>query len=196
MLADIYEPGSVMKVLTLAGAIDQGKITPATTISDPGYVDVGGVRLRDWDQRSHGTVTMTNVLESSLNVGAVKAQQMEGQDAFLHYLDAFGIGRGSELRKLVCDGYVAATCAAFSPEAKDGFIVAGTRKGNVHIWPMPTEQDFVQVGDGHAHNVHQDLDAGGDRSLSELQLAYVTLAEVDVLGEEEGTHPIDRDQPV
>ena len=95
MLSDIYEPGSVMKVVTLAGAIDQGKITPATTIFDPGYVDVGGVRLRDWDQRSHGTVTMTNVLESSLNVGAVRAQEMEGQDAFLHYLDAFGIGRAA-----------------------------------------------------------------------------------------------------
>jgi cell division protein FtsI (penicillin-binding protein 3) len=95
MLSDIYEPGSVMKVVTLAGAIDQGRITPASTISDPGYVDVGGVRLRDWDQRPHGTVTMTDVLESSLNVGAVRAQQMEGQDAFLHYLDAFGIGRGS-----------------------------------------------------------------------------------------------------
>ncbi|HXM57644.1 MAG TPA: penicillin-binding protein 2, partial [Candidatus Dormibacteraeota bacterium] len=95
MLADIYEPGSVMKVVTLAGAIDQGKIKPDTTIYDPGYVDVGGVRLRDWDQRSHGTVTMTNVLESSLNVGAVRAEQAEGQDAFLRYLDAFGVGRGT-----------------------------------------------------------------------------------------------------
>jgi cell division protein FtsI/penicillin-binding protein 2 len=81
--------------VTLAGAIDQGKITPGTTINDPGYIDVGGVRIRDWDLKNHGTVTMTNVLESSLNVGAVRAGQMEGQDAFLHYLDAFGIGRAS-----------------------------------------------------------------------------------------------------
>jgi cell division protein FtsI/penicillin-binding protein 2 len=95
MVSDIYEPGSVMKVVTLAGAIDQGKITPATQIYDPGYIDVGGVRLRDWNQRNNGTVTMTNVLESSLNVGAVRAQQAEGPDAFLHYLDAFGVGRAS-----------------------------------------------------------------------------------------------------
>lgn len=95
MLSDTYEPGSVMKVVTLAGAIDQGKIAPATTIYDPGYIDVGGVRLHDWNERNNGTVTMTNVLESSLNVGAVRAEQMEGQDAFLRYLDAFGIGRGS-----------------------------------------------------------------------------------------------------
>jgi cell division protein FtsI (penicillin-binding protein 3) len=95
VLADTYEPGSVMKVVTLAGAIDQGKITPATSIYDPGYIDVGGVRLHDWNERNNGTVTMTNVLENSLNVGAVTAEQREGQDAFLHYLDAFGIGRPS-----------------------------------------------------------------------------------------------------
>ncbi len=54
-----------------------------------------------------------------------------------------GIGRGSELRKLVCTGYAGVTCAAFSPEAKNGFIVAGTRTGNVHLWPMPTEDDLA-----------------------------------------------------
>ena len=94
-VSDIYEPGSVMKVVTLAGAIDQGRITPTTTIYDPGYIDVGGVRLRDWNLRNNGTVTMTNVLENSLNVGAVRAEQAEGQEAFLHYLDAFGVGRSS-----------------------------------------------------------------------------------------------------
>jgi cell division protein FtsI/penicillin-binding protein 2 len=95
IVSDLYEPGSVMKVVTLAGALDQGKITPTTTLQDPGYVVVGGATLRDWDLRAHGTVTMTNVLEKSLNVGAVRAQQAEGQDAFVHYLDAFGIGRPS-----------------------------------------------------------------------------------------------------
>src|SRR5215471_2772435 len=95
MASDLYEPGSVMKVVTLAGAIDQGRITPSTTIYDPGYIDVGGVRLRDWNLRDNGTVTMTNVLENSLNVGAVRAEQAEGQDSFLHYLDAFGVGRSS-----------------------------------------------------------------------------------------------------
>lgn len=54
-----------------------------------------------------------------------------------------GVGRGSELRKLVSTGYAGVTCAAFSPEAKKGFVVAGTRKGFVHLWPMPTEEDLA-----------------------------------------------------
>jgi stage V sporulation protein D (sporulation-specific penicillin-binding protein) len=94
-LSDLYEPGSVMKVVTLAGALDQGRISPSTIIDDPGYIQVSGQVLHDWDLSPHGSVTMTNVLERSLNVGAVRAEQAEGQDAFLHYLDAFGIGRST-----------------------------------------------------------------------------------------------------
>lgn len=92
IVSNLYEPGSVMKVVTLSGALDAGKITPDTTIQDPGYVNVAGTVIHDWDNASHGTVTMTNVLEKSLNVGAIKAMQMEGRDNFFHYLQAFGFG--------------------------------------------------------------------------------------------------------
>jgi len=95
VVSSLYEPGSVMKVVTLAGALDQGKITPTTTISDPGYINVGGVTLHDWDGQAKGTITMTRVLDDSLNVGAVRAEEMEGADAFFHYLQAFGFGRPS-----------------------------------------------------------------------------------------------------
>ena len=88
--ADLYEPGSVMKVVTLAGALDAQAITPTTTINDPGYIDVGGARLRDWDLKNHGTVTMTRVLEESYNVGAVRAQQAEGAASYYRYLQGFG----------------------------------------------------------------------------------------------------------
>ncbi len=87
----LYEPGSVMKTVTLAGAIDSGAITPDTKINDPGWISVGGAVIRDWDNRPHGTVTMTNVLEKSLNVGAIRAMQMEGKAAFMRHLRDFGL---------------------------------------------------------------------------------------------------------
>src|SRR5919201_2130850 len=91
----LYEPGSVMKVVTLAGALDTHAITPTTTIQDPGYIGVGGFTIHDWDLRNHGTVTMTNVLEKSLNVGAIRAMQMEGSNAYFQYLQAFGFAAPS-----------------------------------------------------------------------------------------------------
>ena len=91
----VYEPGSVMKVATLAGAINSGAITPSTVINDPGYLNVGGYRIYDWDRKNHGNITYTYVLQDSLNVGAMKAMQAEGHDAFYSYLQGFGLTRPS-----------------------------------------------------------------------------------------------------
>ena len=91
----LYEPGSVMKVVTLSGAINQGAITPTTVINDPGYLNVGGYRIYDWDRRNHGSINYTYVLEHSLNVGAMKAMQAEGHAACYSYLKGFGLTQAS-----------------------------------------------------------------------------------------------------
>src|ERR1700682_3360769 len=91
----VYEPGSVMKVATLAGAINSGAITPGTVINDPGFLNVGGYRIYDWDRKNHGNITYTYVLQDSLNVGAMKAMQAEGHDAFYSYLQGFGLTKPS-----------------------------------------------------------------------------------------------------
>lgn len=90
-----YEPGSVMKVVTLSGAMNNGAITPSTIINDPGYVNQGGYRIYDWDRRNHGNIDYTYVLEHSLNVGAMKAMLAEGHTAFYNNLQAFGLTKPS-----------------------------------------------------------------------------------------------------
>jgi cell division protein FtsI/penicillin-binding protein 2 len=91
----VYEPGSVMKVATLAGSINSGAITPSTVINDPGYLNVGGYRIYDWDRKNHGNITYNYVLQDSLNVGAMKAMLAEGHDAFYSYLQGFGLTKAS-----------------------------------------------------------------------------------------------------
>jgi len=95
VLSYVYEPGSVMKVVTLSGAINAGAITPSTVINDPGYVKVGGYWIYDWDRRNHGSIDYTYVLEHSLNVGAMKAMLAEGHDAYYKNLQAFGLTQPS-----------------------------------------------------------------------------------------------------
>src|SRR5256712_1522972 len=92
IVSNLYEPGSVMKVVTLSGALDTHAITPDTRFNETGVAVVGGVAIRNWDNRAHGNVTMTQVLENSLNVGAIKAEQLEGTDRFYQSLQRFGIG--------------------------------------------------------------------------------------------------------
>jgi len=87
----LYEPGSVMKVVTFAGGLQNGAITPQYTFNEQQTV-VDGVLIHDWDDRSHGEVTMQQVLDESLNNGAMKVMNLEGPNAFYANDLAFGIG--------------------------------------------------------------------------------------------------------
>ena len=92
-VTDLYEPGSVMKIVTASGAINNGVVTPDTTYVDTGEVTVAGITLKNWDDSVYGTQTMTGVLQNSINTGAVFMEQRLGTAAFQHYLDAFGFGQ-------------------------------------------------------------------------------------------------------
>lgn len=87
---EIYEPGSVFKVLTMAAGIDAGKITPETEFYDPGFVVISGKKIQNWDKKTHGTITMTQVIEQSVNTGAIFAGQKTGNQVLREYLQKFG----------------------------------------------------------------------------------------------------------
>jgi len=85
-----YEPGSVFKVITMAAGIDAGLVSPSTTYTDIGQVEVNDRTIKNSDQLAHGLQTMTQVLEKSLNTGAVFVVQKLGKNLFRKYLDQFG----------------------------------------------------------------------------------------------------------
>lgn len=88
-----YEPGSVMKLITMAAALDSGTVTPHTTYFDSGVITLGGHSLYNWDRSARGTVDMTGLLAHSLNVGAATIASWMGPDIFYSYLQRFGFGR-------------------------------------------------------------------------------------------------------
>jgi cell division protein FtsI/penicillin-binding protein 2 len=87
-----YDPGSVMKAITMATALDVGAITPETAFDDTGTVTVAGVTLHNWSSIPWGTETMTDVLAHSANVGAVWAAERVGAQRFAEYQARFGFG--------------------------------------------------------------------------------------------------------
>lgn len=90
-IQSLFEPGSVFKPLTMAGAIDAGALKPETTYEDKGVVRIGGYKVLNYDERIWGTRSMTEVLEFSINTGAVFAQQQLGNEKFLQLLERFGM---------------------------------------------------------------------------------------------------------
>lgn len=93
----VYEPGSIMKVVTVAAGIDAGKITPDTTYDDKGYVNVNSAHITNYNYTTEGAygpgTTMTQVIEHSINSGAIWAENATGNDIFLSYLKKFGFGQ-------------------------------------------------------------------------------------------------------
>lgn len=91
---EIYEPGSVMKPITMAIAIDQGEIVPSDT-----YLDREPVKLQDGreiynnDRNFYGLVDMTDCIEYSINTCMTHISGKLGAKLFARMLDRFGFGR-------------------------------------------------------------------------------------------------------
>ncbi|HEX2619828.1 MAG TPA: penicillin-binding transpeptidase domain-containing protein, partial [Phototrophicaceae bacterium] len=81
-ISDIYEPGSVFKVLTVASALEKGTITPSWTYTDNGTLNIGGRDIQNWDKQAHGVVDVEQILVDSLNIGAATIAMTMGKDDF------------------------------------------------------------------------------------------------------------------
>ncbi|WP_127579631.1 stage V sporulation protein D [Paenibacillus koleovorans] len=89
-----YEPGSTFKIITLAAAIEEKKVDLKNEhFYDPGFIEVGGAKLRCWKSGGHGSQTFLNVVENSCNPGFVILGQRLGKETLFDYIYRFGFGR-------------------------------------------------------------------------------------------------------
>lgn len=88
-----FEPGSIFKPITAAIALDLDKVKPDSAYEDTGEVKIGHYSIRNSDLKAHGTQTMTEVLQLSLNTGAIYMARQIGKEKFKSYLSDFGFGR-------------------------------------------------------------------------------------------------------
>lgn len=91
----MYELGSVMKPITMAAGIEEKKVSPQTTYNDTGVVKVFDREIKNFDGKGRGIQTMTQVLEKSLNTGAVYVARLLGKDVQEEYIKRFGFGEKS-----------------------------------------------------------------------------------------------------
>ncbi|MBI2756515.1 MAG: penicillin-binding protein 2 [Chloroflexi bacterium] len=98
VVTDQYEPGSTMKLVTMASAIDEGLVSPGTTMLDNGTAVVGGSVIHNWDGAANGTITMTQILIKSSNVGTQWVAGQLGQDRFYQRIESFGFGQLTGIR--------------------------------------------------------------------------------------------------
>ena len=91
-ISQAYEPGSVAKIFTMSGALDNGTVTPGTIFLDTGVIVVGGIPIYNWDGGAWGYQDMTGCLAHSLNVCLAWVSTKMGNDSFYSYMQRFGLG--------------------------------------------------------------------------------------------------------
>jgi stage V sporulation protein D (sporulation-specific penicillin-binding protein) len=87
-----FEPGSTFKIVTLAAAIEEKKVSLNERFYDPGYFEVAGRRVRCWKAGGHGDESFLQVVENSCNPGFMLLGQRLGKEKLFEYIHKFGFG--------------------------------------------------------------------------------------------------------
>lgn len=90
VIYDLYEPGSVFKPIVVAAAMNTNLISPGTIFQDSGAIEVDEFTIKNFDGKANGNVTVTNILENSINIGMVQIAQLLGDDRTFSYINQFG----------------------------------------------------------------------------------------------------------
>ena len=134
-VSQVYEPGSVFKLITVAAALDSGLVNTSWTYEDRGAIEYGGVTAQNWDRRAHGVQDLQGLLASSLNVGAATlTTRVLGAERFYSYVRAFGFGQitGVELTG-------EARGLVHTPQDwtwQDGFLVTNSYGQGIAVTPL------------------------------------------------------------
>ncbi len=162
-VTDAYEPGSIFKAVTIAGALADGLVSPSTIFKLPSSITVADRVVREAHERGATTYTVREILTHSSNVGAVKIGLKMGQKRLLKWVDAFGFGEttgsgfpgessgivprdwsGSTIGNLPMGQGIAVTplqmVAAFGVLANRGVWVQPTLTAQVGTQPAPSPE--------------------------------------------------------
>ncbi len=95
LVESVYEMGSIIKPLTMAAGLDAGVITPESTYTDAGFLELDGYTVRNFDGKGRGIVPMQEILSQSLNTGAAYIAKQTGPKRFGEYFKNLQLGAES-----------------------------------------------------------------------------------------------------
>jgi len=91
-VSEVFEPGSTFKVVTVAAALESGRVRPTDRFDCPEYLQVGKHRIRDAHRSCKTSQTLEEIVRNSSNVGAAEVAQKVGKSVLYQYIRRFGFG--------------------------------------------------------------------------------------------------------
>ena len=95
---DVYEPGSVNKLITISAALQQGIIVPSDVFTIPNVYDVAGTPFHDAEPHPTEHWTVTDILANSSNIGTTEIAQRLGRTSLMNYIHDYGLGSVTDVR--------------------------------------------------------------------------------------------------
>ncbi|MHB1859847.1 MAG: peptidoglycan D,D-transpeptidase FtsI family protein [Solirubrobacteraceae bacterium] len=88
----LYEPGSTFEVVTFSAALEEGLITPDSTLPVPDQIEIAGTKIHDAEEHPEEALTAAEILARSSNVGTIEIGQLLGPDRFNSWVHRWGFG--------------------------------------------------------------------------------------------------------
>ena len=165
---EIFEPGSSFKPITMAAGLDLGAVTPETTFIDVGFREEAGYKIKNFSEKIFGNVTMSEVLEKSVNTGVMHVQDVVGNDSFLNYIINFGFGQKTSID---LPGEANGDVSNLYSGRKINFLTASFGQG-IAVTPVQLINAYSAIANG-----------------GKLMRPYVVKKIIKENGEEEATQP-------
>jgi cell division protein FtsI (penicillin-binding protein 3) len=157
-----YEPGSTFKVVAMAGALQEGLITPQSGFEIPEGLEIGGRVIHDAEQHPAETLTASQILAQSSNIGAVKIALLEGASQFSHWVHALGFGTRTGIELPGEEAGVAPSVAEYSGSSM-GTMPFG--QGEL-VTPIQIASAYAAIADGGILRPPHIVSAIGGRTVA------------------------------
>lgn len=173
---DIFEPGSSYKPITMSMGLDLGKVMPATTFTDTGSITIAGYTIKNFSDKVFGTRTMSEVLEKSINTGAMFVENLIGDENFLNYSINMGFGQRTGID---LPGELSGDITNLYSGRKINYLTASFGQG-IAVTPIQLINSFSAIANGGKlmrPYVVEKIVHGGDEIITKPEIAGIPFSE-------------------
>lgn len=143
-ISETYEPGSVLKAVTISAGIATETVSPQTTFEDAGPILVSGYVIDNWNKKHLGLQTMVEVLQKSNNMGAAFVAQKLGKEKLREYFLKFGLGNKLGIDLEGEESGLVKKSSDFS----DVDLVTNSFGQGIAVTPLQLTTDFAAIANG------------------------------------------------
>ncbi len=174
---EMFEPGSSFKPVTMAAGLDLGEISPNTVFTDTGSVEIAGYKIKNFSERVFGTVTMSEVLEKSINTGTMFIENTIGDKAFLDYVINMGFG---QVTGIDLPGEISGDITNLYSGRKINYLTASFGQG-IAVTPIQLINAYSAIANGgklmRPYVVAKIIQENGQEIVSEPEIISIPISE-------------------